>query len=111
METTFTTILDAIDARQRRSVVVTWKGTPPDLSKETWEMGITNDDEEMWATRDKGLHTHYVFDLKGIEHARSLYNDLCVHFKQPERRDLFHTDHVNTGRRMFFLVKVILGKG
>lgn len=73
-------------------------------------MGITNEEHEKWKARDKGLINHYVFDLDGIEHARRIYTDLCVHFNQAQKIGMFNADEVNTGRRMFFLVKVTLGK-
>lgn len=73
-------------------------------------MCVTNDEYEKWALRDKGLTKHYVFDLEGIEHARRLYADLCGHFNQTQNIGMFNADGVNTGRRIFFLVKVTLGK-
>lgn len=110
MATTFNDILDKIHAKKERTVVVSWRGGPiPDLSKETWVTGITNEEPAYWKARDRGLITHFVFDVSGVDHARRLYYDLCDHFKQRERRELFRAVDVNTGRRMFFLVKVTLG--
>jgi hypothetical protein len=73
-------------------------------------MSVTNDGPEKWEARDKGVMTHYVFEVKGMEHAKQLYSDLCLHFEQPERIKLFHGNGVNTGRQLYFVVKVTLGR-
>ena len=110
METTAASILEYMDARDRRTIVVTWKGTPPDLSKERWEMCLTNEEPEHWEKLKKGLTSYHTFEVTGIEHGRRIFSDLCNHFQQPEAIRQFDASDVSTNRRLYFLIVRTLGK-